>query len=63
MNYLQRWFCRRAARVERFLFACTALLLALLLLGQVLMLNEKVRSVISRVDSLEGYPYRGLDHE
>lgn len=59
MNYLQRWFRWRVAGVERLLFICTAVMLALLLASQLLMMNEEVRSFISRVDFLEGIPYRG----
>jgi hypothetical protein len=59
VNSLQRWFRRRAPRLERFLFICTAVLLALLLVSQLLMLNAKVRRFLSSVDSLEGLPYRG----
>ncbi|NLA27251.1 MAG: hypothetical protein GX878_07650 [Firmicutes bacterium] len=58
MNYLQRWVRRRMARVERLLFICTAVLLALLLLSQLAMMNGDVRSFLSRVDALEGLPYR-----
>ncbi|HOJ84278.1 MAG TPA: hypothetical protein PLZ49_00585 [Bacillota bacterium] len=58
MNYLQSWFRRRAASLERVLFICAAVMLSLLLVSQLLMMNEKVRSFISKVDSLEGLPYR-----
>ncbi len=59
MNYLQRWFRRRAPAVERYLFLCSAVLLALLLAGQLLLVNAKVRRFLSRVDFLEGLPYQG----
>ncbi|MGB4289330.1 MAG: hypothetical protein WBK24_00170 [Dethiobacteria bacterium] len=58
MNYLQSWFRRRAASLERVFFTCAAVMLSLLLVSQLLMMNEKVRSFISKVDSLEGLPYR-----
>lgn len=58
MNYLQRWILHKMAGVERFLFICTTTLLALLLVSQVAMMNAKVRSFLSRVDLLEGLPYR-----
>jgi hypothetical protein len=58
VNYLQSWFRRRAASLERVLFTCAAVMLSLLLVSQLLMMNEKVRSFISKVDSLEGLPYR-----
>jgi len=44
--------------MERFLFSSTAIMLALLLVSQLAMLNFKVRSLLSRVESLEGLPYQ-----
>ncbi len=58
MNYLQRWFRRRVPGFERILFICTVVMLALLLVSQLLMLNANVRCFLSRVESLEGIPYR-----
>lgn len=59
MDFLQRWFFRRSVKVERLLLICTAVLLALLLMSQLLMIHPGVRYFLSRVDSLEGDPYRG----
>lgn len=58
MDFLPRWFYRRTERWERFLYSSTAIMLALLLVSQLLMLNYKVRSLLSRVESMEGLPYR-----
>jgi len=58
VDFLPRWFCRRTERWERFLFSSTAIMLALLLVSQLAMLNFKVRSLLSRVESLEGLPYQ-----
>lgn len=59
MDCLQRWIGRTGARLERILFIWTAALMALLLLSQLVMMNPRARTFLSRVDALEGVPYAG----
>ncbi len=51
-------FYRVALRWERLLYRSTAVVLSLLVIGQLLMLNDRVRYLLSRVEPLEGSPYQ-----
>lgn len=58
MSSLPQRFYRRTERWERFLYSSTAVILGLLIVSQLLMMNGKVRSLLSRVEFMEGLPYR-----
>ena len=51
-------FPRGFLRWERLLYRSTAVVLGLLVIGQLLMLNDRVRYRLSRVEPLEGSPYQ-----
>ena len=57
MGALARRFFRLTGAWERLLYRAAALFVLLLLLSQLGMVNDSVRSRISRVDSMEGRPY------
>lgn len=59
MITLPQWFYRRTARGERFLYRSAAVMLGLLIISQLLMANSRIRTLLSRVDTLEGIPYQG----
>lgn len=59
MRLLPLRFYRRVERGERFLYRLTALVLIVLIIGQVLMVNDRIRSRLNRMESLEGIPYQG----
>jgi hypothetical protein len=51
-------YLRMASAVERWLIRCLRVLLALLVAAQCLLRIPEVRHAVSRVDQLEGSPYR-----
>ncbi len=61
----EKWFIRVTGRFEHFLFKLSLGLLIFMILTQVVMTNENLRSFLSAVDNMEGLPLEreeGLDY-
>lgn len=52
----ERWFTRTTQKFEYFLFRIALGMLILLIITQVVMTNERIRSYMSAVDQMEGIP-------
>lgn len=57
MDALQYWFKRWGGRLERKLFGAAIVFLALLVLSQLLMSNNMLRSHLNKLERYEGKPY------